>query len=269
MPSSITNFFVTSSLSSKLTEVLEKYMYNAYEQVALPLSLITLIHGQFICNQCTVFNTAERDDWLKHVRKYHYSAFVRLVREREGCPTALNDQPLANISDNEDDDDDDDETANIGTPRFEFDALTASTDSHRLPSQRRFQPSRPASGAIPRDFIPQRQFQPNCPPPNINQYCFIPQQQFQPNHATTGTIPRDFISQQLEQNHHATASTYPGDFISQQQLQFGNTTADPLQQSQVSQTERKAQMMKLVNDLLANIITNEEYMNAMAQLVFK
>ncbi|CAM4972172.1 unnamed protein product [Rotaria socialis] len=227
------------------------------------------VHGQFICNQCTVFNTAERDDWLKHVRKYHYSAFVRLVREREGCPTALNDQPLANISDNEDDDDDDDETANIGTPRFEFDALTASTDSHRLPSQRRFQPSRPASGAIPRDFIPQRQFQPNCPPPNINQYCFIPQQQFQPNHATTGTIPRDFISQQLEQNHHATASTYPGDFISQQQLQFGNTTADPLQQSQVSQTERKAQMMKLVNDLLANIITNEEYMNAMAQLVFK
>ncbi|CAF4936158.1 unnamed protein product, partial [Rotaria socialis] len=190
-------------------------------------------YGQFICNQCTVFNTAERDDWLKHVRKYHYSAFVRLVREREGCPTALNDQPLANISDNEDDDDDDDETANIGTPRFEFDALTASTDSHRLASQRRFQPSRPASGAIPRDFIPQRQFQPNCPPPNINQYCFIPQHQFPSNHATTGTIPRDFISQQLEQNHHATASTYPGDFISQQQLQFGNTTADPLQQSQV------------------------------------
>ncbi|CAF3772213.1 unnamed protein product [Rotaria socialis] len=110
------------------------------------------------------------------------------VRERKGCQTALNDQPIANISDNEDDNDD--ETANSDTPRFEFDALTA---------------SRPASGTIPRDFIHQRQFQPNCPPPNINQYCFIPQQQFQPNHATTDTIPRDFISQQ--------------------QLHFGNTTS--------------------------------------------
>ncbi|CAF4390370.1 unnamed protein product, partial [Rotaria sp. Silwood2] len=112
-------------------------------------------HGQLICNQCTVFNTTERDDWLKHVRKYHYSEFVRLVREREGCQKALNDQPLANISDNEDDDDDDDgdETANTGTPRFEFDALTASTDSRRLASQRRFQPGHPASGTISRDFI--------------------------------------------------------------------------------------------------------------------
>ncbi|CAF3601789.1 unnamed protein product [Rotaria socialis] len=125
------------------------------------------------------------------------------VRERKGCQTALNDQPIANISDNEDDNDD--ETANSDTPRFEFDALTASTDSRRLASQRRFQPGRPASGTIPRDFIHQRQFQPNCPPPNINQYCFIPQQQFQPNHATTDTIPRDFISQQ--------------------QLHFGNTTS--------------------------------------------
>ncbi|CAM4808562.1 unnamed protein product [Rotaria magnacalcarata] len=173
IPSSITNFFVTSSLSSKLTEVLEKDMYNAYEQVALPLSLITLIHGQFICNQCTVFNTAERDDWLKHLRKYHYSAFVLLVREREDCPTALNDQPLANISDNEDDDDD--ETANIGTPRFEFDALTASIDSHRLASQRRFQPGRPA--------------------PNINQYCLIPQQQLQFGNTTADPLEQSQLFQ--------------------------------------------------------------------------
>ncbi|CAM4831826.1 unnamed protein product [Rotaria magnacalcarata] len=137
IPSSITNFFVTSSLSSKLTEVLEKDMYNAYEQVALPLSLITLI------------------------------------REREDCPTALNDQPLANISDNEDDDDD--ETANIGTPRFEFDALTASIDSHRLASQRRFQPGRPA--------------------PNINQYCLIPQQQLQFGNTTADPLEQSQLFQ--------------------------------------------------------------------------
>ncbi|CAF2865303.1 unnamed protein product [Rotaria sp. Silwood2] len=169
---------------------LTKRIKKLFEGYDLPMD----VHGQLICNQCTVFNTTEKDDWLKHVRKYHYSEFVRLVREREGCQKALNVQPLANISDNEDDDDDDgDETAHSGTPRFEFDALTASTDSRRLASQRRFQPGHPASG----------------------------------------TIPRDFISQQLERNRHATASTYPGDFIPQQQLQFGNTTADPLQQSQV------------------------------------
>ncbi|CAF1644163.1 unnamed protein product [Rotaria magnacalcarata] len=131
------------------------------------------VHGQFICNQCTVFNTAERDDWLKHLRKYHYSAFVLLVREREDCPTALNDQPLANISDNEDDDDD--ETANIGTPRFEFDALTASIDSHRLASQRRFQPGRPA--------------------PNINQYCLIPQQQLQFGNTTADPLEQSQLFQ--------------------------------------------------------------------------
>ncbi|CAF3458743.1 unnamed protein product [Rotaria socialis] len=207
------HYSVPTSLSSKLTEVLEKYMYNAYEQVALSLPPIALI------------------------------------RERKGCQTALNDQPIANISDNEDDNDD--ETANSDTPRFEFDALTASTDSRRLASQRRFQPGRPASGTIPRDFIHQRQFQPNCPPPNINQYCFIPQQQFQPNHATTDTIPRDFISQQ--QLHFARPDFFsqtrhpaqPGAFhpnpgagsgrvpVTRPGCSTLNTTADPLQQSQV------------------------------------
>ncbi|CAF2131853.1 unnamed protein product [Rotaria magnacalcarata] len=144
-----------------------------FRHVSLTINKIVvfLVHGQFICNQCTVFNTAERDDWLKHLRKYHYSAFVLLVREREDCPTALNDQPLANISDNEDDDDD--ETANIGTPRFEFDALTASIDSHRLASQRRFQPGRPA--------------------PNINQYCLIPQQQLQFGNTTADPLEQSQV----------------------------------------------------------------------------
>ncbi|CAF2865286.1 unnamed protein product [Rotaria sp. Silwood2] len=245
---------------------LTKRIKKLFEGYELPMDE----HNQLTCNQCTVFNTTERDEWLKHVRKYHYSEFVRLVQEREGCQKALTDEPLANISDNEDDDD---KTANTDTPRFEFDALTASADLGRSAPQRRFQLGPPASGTnqydfipqqleqnrattstTPRDFIPQRQFQPNCPPSNINQYCFISQQQFQPNRATTGTIPRDyifqqqfqpgppafstnqydFIPQQLKQNR-AMTSTTPHGFIPQQQFQPNRATTGTISRDFISQ----------------------------------
>jgi hypothetical protein len=73
-----------------------------FRHVSLTINkiLVLLDHGQFKCAKCRVFNTTDKDDWLKHVAKYHNKELARLVEERQEVEEVLN-EAVASISDNE------------------------------------------------------------------------------------------------------------------------------------------------------------------------